>query len=186
MCPQNVPDTGAPCQDETLRCDYEDHIDCILADAYCDDGRWVVEHYDYECNPPPPCPYDKPEHGSACYDENVECWYVSDWPCPGIDIAAYCSLGQWEVPEPLCNPPPPEYCYTIQNDVECENHVGYCAWRVGGCGDNPLAQAGCFPNVSCLEEPSVCSSDQTCTAVSIHPCWNDDCEVCDEAQALCL
>lgn len=187
VCPADLPADGALCSPEALYCKYEDLNECLLADATCSDGRWLVTHYDVECNPPA-CPIDKPLQQSPCepYFEDLSCWYQSDWPCPGFEVEARCDEGQWQVAEPLCNPPPPDYCYSLTNDADCDNTGGLCRWRVPGCGPDPLPQAGCFPTPSCLDTPGLCQPNQTCTPVSIDPCWNLDCGQCHQATAVCL
>ncbi len=187
VCPAELPPDGGLCTPDGLFCKYEDLSACLVADASCSDGRWLVTYYDVECNPPP-CPSDTPLHDTPCETsfEGLSCWYESSWPCPGIDIEASCQQGAWQVPEPLCNPPPPDYCNTIQSDAECDNTGGYCRWREPGCGPNPLPQAGCFPAASCLDTPGLCQPEQACTPVSIDPCWNLDCGQCHEPTAVCL
>lgn len=52
-----------------------------------------------------------------------------------------------------------------------------------GCGDDPLAAAGCY--VRCPTD-SDCGAGFTCRVVSINPCANSLCDACGQQVALCL
>jgi hypothetical protein len=96
-----------------------------------------------------------------------------------------CGGGSWQIYEPLCNPPPPEHCFTLSDPDHCEAHRN-CSWLLPGCGSSPILEAGCHPDASCEDEPWICPADTQCHSLSVDPCWNQDCGTCDEQRAVCV
>jgi hypothetical protein len=142
------------------------------------------------CNPPPPdpvCPAELPEQGAACdtgWDGPYTCDGYID-PFCGLDVSATCQNdGTWLVDQIACNPPPPDYCQTIDDVESCESSAG-CVWHEPGCaeGDEETVQ-GCFSEFAC--SPGTCGLDETCTTVLIDPCWDSLCNACAAETNVCL
>jgi len=193
LCPADLPAYGAPCGEVGAICDYPGGACDIGMTATCgDDLTWSV--YDAgSCNPPPPpsCPAELPEQGAPCDPTWEEyCSYPVDTGCGPIDAQAQCVDGTWQVAIPTCNPPPPDYCYSLTSEADCAANASFCRWLVPGCADpsSPppaLAQASCHPSYDCVSSDE-CPVGTTCSEVVTDPCYNQGCDACGLVSNLCV
>jgi hypothetical protein len=191
-CPSNAPTVGAPCAQSGQLCQYDDYNQCRRLSATCDGGAWSLKSTPIEvCNPPPPppaCPKSKPQHAAPCtshWQGTYKCGPYANGACPSVYAVCDSKTWQWSVEQVSCNPPPPEYCYTLTTEAKCESQ--WCEWKVPGCGAPALPNAGCHPRqYSCETSPWLCQSGTKCQKAVTDPCWNKDCAQCAKTEALCL
>lgn len=191
-CPDADPSIGGACDYDGQSCTYGTDECGNPIDYACANGEWTWGPGTGTCNPPPPeCPAEAPAQGAPC-DEGWDgpCFYTVDTGCGPVEAQATCFGGQWDVPLPTCNPPPPEYCYTLATEDECALNGSFCRWEVPGCaepGSVPpaLPQAGCHPSFDCISDGE-CLAGSTCQEVVINPCYNDVCDACGATAMLCV
>ena len=184
VCPNAVPTSGSACSDSELKCQYDDPEGCESIFATCEGGAWVLFYEQWECNPPG-CPPDRPDQRPSCagYPEDMVCVYDSEF-CPGLPVDAVCEDQQWNVYEPLCNPPPPGYCKYYEDIDGCFNDPA-CYWQEPGCGTDPIPVGGCFAAQPC-EGDWECEFGDVCLPRSVDPCFFDDCNACHEEMNVCV
>lgn len=191
-CPEVMPSAGSSCAVEGQSCSFgTDECGSPIAMA-CQGGTWAWESIS-SCNPPPPpaeCPVSAPNNGDPCFDEGMSCVYTIDDGCGPIDTPATCQGGVWSLGISTCNPPPPEYCYSLTTEADCNLYGDICRWLVPGCADPstpplPLAQAGCFPSYDCASSAE-CAAGTTCEQRVYNPCVNLPCDACGAVAMLCV
>ncbi|AKT39326.1 hypothetical protein [Chondromyces crocatus] len=196
VCPEEVPDDGAPCSDVGVGCDYPAGISCPTFVATCtDEQTWNVEdRTGVTCNPPEVdvCPEAVPEAGAPCSGQTLSCNYPPDISCP--DFVATCNDdGTWDVDDRsvvTCNPPPLPPCDLLTTEAECGSSERSCRWLVPGCAEpnDPvpaLAEAGCFEAVPCVDN-DFCSPGLVCAARVFDPCHGQACQACGQTEMLCV
>ena len=189
-CPEVKPPVGSSCATEGQVCGVESSCE---RQVVCEGGSWAWKESALSCNPPEPpdlCPAVAPYNGEPCFDEGSSCPYLIDDGCGPIDTLATCQGGTWSVGISTCNPPPPDYCYTLTTEADCNLNAGFCRWLVPGCADPgapplPLAQAGCFPSYDCTTSEE-CPTGSTCEPRVYDPCYNLACDACGAAAMLCV
>jgi hypothetical protein len=185
-CPAATPAQGSSCPIPGMACTYPGTGGCVFeVQASCDANlTWQVSEIMSPCNPPG-CPAEIPTQGEPCVPPwEGTCTYTVDTGCGPLPETAICENGQWSLSTTICNPPPPDYCYSLTTATDCAAQT-FCRWLVPGCGDPPLPQAGCFPTYDCATT-SDCGVGQTCQEVVINPCYNLPCDACGANVHLCL
>ncbi len=190
-CPESTPAQDSACDAPGMECEYPDP-DCEYSATFatCENGAWQVGWTGGSCNPPAPCPAEIPANGDACGWEEPICTYTVDTGCGPMDVPATCENGAWSVAIPICNPPPPEVCFQMTTEADCDGMGPTCRWLVPGCADpaSPppaLAQAGCFPSYDCTDSVE-CPAGTACEQRAYDPCYNDVCDACGSAAMLCV
>ena len=189
-CPDNVPLDGAPCAGD-LTCFYDD-FDLCGTEAFCASGAWQV--WDTTCNPPPPeCPAEMPEAGTACPDEGFGppyCFYDVELTCGSASVEMTCdyvdgssvwvTFGQL----PVCGG---ESCQTLSDANACALDSG-CQWLVPGCADpggETEIPEGCYPIEDCAQ--TGCGDWGTCLMEGVFdPCHDSPCAACGAQANVCL
>lgn len=179
-CPSDQPTYGSSCEVLGQLCEYYSDDDCGYGStAECTEEGWIV--YELLCSPPPECPEEAPIAGTSCagWDYAYDCYYTTVSDCGDVTLWAYCDFEQgWSVvPDSFCEP-----C-GYHDASGCEADPA-CRWAVPGCGDLPLPEAGCFPEAGCTE--TGCPLDESCTTVTIDPCWASECDACGAPFDVCL
>lgn len=187
LCPDTIPSYGAACDVVGSLCEYADSCGLTSSATCSSDLTWEVTHV--SCNPPP-CPPEAPVPGTACVQPWGECIYTVDDGCGTTEAQAECVNGLWQFSVPICNPPPPDYCYSLTTEAECGAAASLCRWLVPGCATPgtsppPLAQAGCHPSFDCGTSAE-CLAGATCAEVITDPCYNLDCDACGASSKLCV
>lgn len=188
-CPEVMPSAGSSCAVEGQSCSYGSGG--CPADMSCEGGVWEWDT-GLSCNPPPPdeCPVSAPNNGDPCFNTGLSCPYTIDDGCGPIDTTASCQGGVWSVGISTCNPPPPDYCYSLTTEADCDLNGDVCRWLTPGCADPatpppPLAQAGCFPSYDCASSAE-CAAGTTCEQRVYDPCYNLACDACGAVAMLCV
>ncbi|AKT39327.1 hypothetical protein [Chondromyces crocatus] len=196
VCPEEVPNDGAPCSYEALHCEYPPGDWCPTAVATCtDEGTWDVEDRGrVVCNPPEIrlCPDELPVEGAPCSHVALHCDYPPHLSCPD-QVAACTEGGTWEVndmTDVTCNPPPVPPCDLLTTAAECKSSERSCRWLVPGCAEpnDPvpaLAEAGCFEAVPCVDN-DFCSPGLVCAERVFDPCHGQACQACGQTEMLCV
>ncbi|MGK3993143.1 hypothetical protein [Sorangium sp. So ce1024] len=199
-CPEAMPAPGDPCSRNGELCSYNSLPDCPEPTVLgCDDGAWSVTVAVF-CNPPPPppgCPVEVPEVGSACSKPGQSCVYHDVLDCPEPLTLACGDDGTWFEPKGSCSapPPPPEGCLGAATAEACSDLGPACQWLVPGCaeetGTPALPAAGCFPSLPCGEADAPCPAGTSCQEVVVDPCGSASsgagtCAACGFYTSVCM
>lgn len=191
-CPAALPLEGEPC-DEPAECFYTDACGNDI-NASCDGFEFTVSEPIESCNPPPPCPLELPDEGSACEltpgGVPEGCSYEVETPCGVVTASAECvspdggTTYVFDVTAPACTPPEPD-CAAYTNAGLCGADTT-CRWLVPGCGEGPeiAFAAGCYPIADCALDG--CAAGETCAPVVYNPCFNSECAACGAEADVCL
>jgi hypothetical protein len=180
-CPIAVPERGSSCDEIGQRCEYEEVYGSCGEEwqvAECTGEGWQVSYESTWCSIG--CPEELPIDGSDCTDwgEVQGCFYSETWACGDVQLTAACTEGQWKVEAPAaCGS-----CDALGNAASCSANPA-CQWLVPGCGEEPLAMAGCFPIAACSNE--TCPEDTSCQLVTVDPCWDSFCNACGMEVEVC-